>query len=245
MAGQAGAMSAFFRFPHTPHLAWLGAGTPRDDKVLAADEAAALLAGEVVVEEKLDGANLGISLGPDSTLRFQNRGQYLHPPYVGQFQRLEAWSALHQDNLCAALTEDQIVFGEWCAARHSVQYDRLPDWFIMFDVFNRTADKFASTHRRNALAARVGLAVVSTLMRGHTNLTALKSRLMQETSRYRVGPVEGYVIRRESAEWLTARAKLVHPDFVQSIGEHWRRRRIEWNRLDHTAITMKNDEIQP
>ena len=75
-------MSTFFRFPHTPHLAWLGAGTPRDDKVLAADEAAALLAGEVVVEEKLDGANLGISLAEDGALRLQNRGQYLHPPYA-------------------------------------------------------------------------------------------------------------------------------------------------------------------
>ncbi|MGV3590570.1 MAG: DNA ligase, partial [Gammaproteobacteria bacterium] len=28
-------MDEFFRFPHTPHIAWLGAGMPRDDKVLA------------------------------------------------------------------------------------------------------------------------------------------------------------------------------------------------------------------
>jgi hypothetical protein len=44
-------MTDFFRFPHTPHLAWLGPGVPRDDKVLAPAEAQALLAGEVVVEE--------------------------------------------------------------------------------------------------------------------------------------------------------------------------------------------------
>jgi hypothetical protein len=25
---------SFFKFPHTPHLLWLGPGTPRDDKVL-------------------------------------------------------------------------------------------------------------------------------------------------------------------------------------------------------------------
>ena len=39
-------MSSFFRFPHTPHIAWLAAGAPRDDKVLSPEEAQALLAGE-------------------------------------------------------------------------------------------------------------------------------------------------------------------------------------------------------
>ncbi|HMU87893.1 MAG TPA: RNA ligase family protein, partial [Agitococcus sp.] len=86
-------MSDFFRFPHTPHLAWLAVGTPRDDKVLSSQEVAALLAGDVVVEEKLDGANLGISLDTKGQLRSQNRGQYLSEPHAGQFSRLPAWLA--------------------------------------------------------------------------------------------------------------------------------------------------------
>ena len=75
----------FFRFPHTPHLAWLGAGEPRDDKVLTPVEAGALLSDVVSVEEKLDGANLGFSLGSDGQLRAQNRGQYLSAPHAGQW----------------------------------------------------------------------------------------------------------------------------------------------------------------
>ena len=67
----------FFRFPHTPHLVWLGQDAPRDDKVFSSAEAQALLASDVVVEEKLDGANLGFSLTSDGGLRAQNRGQYL------------------------------------------------------------------------------------------------------------------------------------------------------------------------
>jgi ATP-dependent RNA circularization protein (DNA/RNA ligase family) len=226
---------SFFRFPHTPHLAWLGAGAPRDDKVLAADEAAALLAGEVVVEEKLDGANLGISLAEDGTLRFQNRGQYLHPPFAGQFQRLRGWIAAHEEALRRALDPGLIVFGEWCAARHSLAYDRLPDWLIVFDVYDRGEHKFFSTTRRDALAERLGLAVVRTVSRGRTTLADLTRRLSAAPSRYRAGPIEGFVIRKESSEWLLARAKLVHPEFVQGIGEHWRRRGIEWNRLEHGA----------
>ena len=38
-------------------------------------------------------------------------------------------------------------------------------------------------------------------------------------------------MRRESAEWCESRAKLVRADFTQAIGEHWRNRRLEWNRL--------------
>ena len=38
-------MTDFFRFPHTPHIAWLGQGTPRDDKVLSPDEVVLLLSG--------------------------------------------------------------------------------------------------------------------------------------------------------------------------------------------------------
>ena len=236
-------MSAFFRFPHTPHLTWLGAGTPRDDKVLSRSEAEALLRSDVVVEEKLDGANLGISLGADGTLRLQNRGQYLVPPYAGQFQRLRAWLAQHQADLCEALTPEFILFGEWCAARHSVCYERLPDWFIAFDVYNRAEGQFLSTAGRNAFALRAGLSVVPELFRGHATLESLHQRLLTESSRYRAGPIEGLVIRGESEQWLTARAKLVHPQFVQNIGEHWRSRKIEWNALQGGASTGRAGPI--
>lgn len=67
-------MAGFFRFPHTPHIAWLGEGMPRGDKLLSAAEVDELLSCQGVVEEKLDGANLGFSLAPDGGLRAQNRG---------------------------------------------------------------------------------------------------------------------------------------------------------------------------
>ena len=115
----------FFRFPHTPHLAWLGEGSPRDDKVLSPNELSGLLAGDVVVEEKLDGANVGLSLAPDGSLRAQNRGQYLAELYDGQFARLPAWLAQHDKAMRSVLTPNLILFGEWCAACHSLDYAAL------------------------------------------------------------------------------------------------------------------------
>ena len=227
--------SDFFRFPHTPHLVWLGEGTPRDDKVLSHLEVNALLSADVVVEEKLDGANLGFSLSTDGGLRAQNRGQYLHAPHAGQFARLPEWLLLHGDKLRSVLKlqsqANLMLFGEWCAARHSLVYDRLPDWFLLFDVYDRTLCHFWSTPRRDALAAVLGLATVPRLLDGRCTLPQLKGVLDRQPSLFRQGMLEGVVIRRESTEWCEARAKLVRPDFTQSIGDHWRRRRIEWNRL--------------
>ena len=85
-------MSEFFRFPHTPHLAWLGAGVPRDDKVLPEESVRALLAQDVVVEEKVDGANLGFSVDGEGALQAQNRGSYLDlEDLQGQWRPLRRW----------------------------------------------------------------------------------------------------------------------------------------------------------
>jgi ATP-dependent RNA circularization protein (DNA/RNA ligase family) len=224
-------MSEFFRYPHTPHLAWFSSEAPRDDKVLSPMEDKAILDGDVVVEEKVDGANLGFSIAPDGKLRVQNRGQYLAEPHAGQFARLPAWLLQHDDDLLAGLTKDLMFFGEWCAARHSLDYSALPDWFLLFDVYDRKAGRFWSSARRNALASQIGLHVVPEVQRGKTSLADLKQTLHSRSSPYREGVMEGLVIRRESADWCDSRAKMVHPEFIQTITTHWRRRQIEWNRV--------------
>lgn len=224
-------MTDFFRFPHTPHIAWLGEGQPRDDKVLAPHEVDELLADAVRVEEKLDGANLGISLGPDDQLRAQNRGQYLIEPFVGQFSRLSSWLAQHQWQLQEQLGTDLILFGEWCAAKHSLDYESLPDWFVVFDVYDRGEQRFWSSQRRNALAESLGLAAVPALYEGKASLAQLKKLLASTTSRYREGAPEGLVVRRESEHWCESRAKLVRAEFTQTISDHWRSRSIEWNKV--------------
>ena len=227
-------MSAdFFRFPHTPHLAWLGEGSPRGDKVLLPQEVTALLAGDVVVEEKLDGANMGLSLAPDGGLRVQNRGQYLVEPYAGQFARLPAWLAQHNESLRSVLKPNLILFGEWCAARHSLAYAALPDWFLLFDVYDRTADRFWSTPRRTELASSAGLVTVPKVFYGKVTVITLKKLITDTASHYRTGVLEGVVIRRESINWCEARAKLVRPDFTQAIDTHWRKRALEWSRIQH------------
>lgn len=231
-------MTDFFRFPHTPHIAWLAAGVPRDDKLLSPAEATELLATEVVLEEKLDGANLGFSVSPEGQVRAQNRGQYLAPPFHGQFARLGPWLAAHEDRLFDALGTNLIAFGEWCAARHSLDYATLPDWWMLFDVYDRSQGRFWSTARRDAWASALGVAVVPRLYCAQLSMAQLRDWVNVSPSHFRPGHLEGVVIRRENADWLEARAKLVRPDFTQAIDTHWRSRVLEWNQLDSSARSM-------
>ena len=232
-------MSKFFRFPHTPHLAWLGQDTPRDDKVLSSSECETFLAHGVVLEEKVDGANLGFSVDSTGAIRAQNRGQYLPRPFTGQFGRLNGWLLSHEEALFDALGESLMLFGEWVAAVHSMEYPGLPDYFLVFDVYDKNARCFWSTTRRNALACQLGLHVVHLMGKGHYRLNTLQQMLITNPSTYRTGGCEGIYLRHENDDWLTGRAKLVHPDFVQSIGEHWRSRALRWNVLyEESAPTL-------
>lgn len=204
---------------------------PRDDKVLSHVEVDELLAYSVTVEEKVDGANLGVSLDATGEFRLQNRGQYLHQPFHRQFSKLNAWLTTNADALFDALHPNILAFGEWCAARHSLDYDSLPDLWLVFDVYDKLSGRFWSPARRNVWAATHGLSTVPTLAQGHFTLQELIQMVGKHPSAYRKGPLEGLVVRASDAEWTDTRAKLVRVDFVQSIGEHWRHRPLEWNQV--------------
>ena len=224
-------MNDFFRFPHTPHLAWLGSGQPRNDKVMAPDEVDILLDGALVVEEKIDGANIGFSTSEDGTVLVQNRGQYLDRSYShAQFQPLWKWLPAREEALADALYPDRMLFGEWCYAVHSVEYDGLPDWFMGFDVYDRSEGVFWDTERRDRLLADVGLISVPRLGSGDYTLPDLTD-LLARPSRVGAGPLEGVVVRRELDGQTTVRAKLVRAEFAQAIEEHWSRGPLRRNEL--------------
>jgi hypothetical protein len=232
----------FFKFPHTPQLAWLAPGQPREDKVLSEAERDAFLSGEIVVEEKVDGANVGFSVVTDGRLRAQNRGAYIGPPGVHpQFGPLWGWIANHEAMLVEALGPNLMLFGEWCFAVHSVRYDLLPDWFLGFDVYDRSVNRFWSVERRDSLLGELGISAVPAVTRGRLDLEALCELLRGTGSQVGTGPAEGFYLRRQKGEWLIDRAKLVRSEFVQGIDEHWSRRPLAKNRLASTSASAAKE----
>ena len=220
----------FFKFPSTPHLALLADVEVRDDKVMPEFELSNFLRHELVVEEKVDGANLGISFDAGGNIRVQNRGAYLHLPSTGQWKKLAEWLSTRIDALFEQLTDRYILFGEWCYAQHSVVYDRLPDWFLGFDIYDKSTARFFSCIRRDKILRAIGISQVPKIDRGHFTLVELSELLSQ--SKISGKSAEGIYLRFDQGDWLVQRAKLVRPAFIQSVEQHWSRSSIKANRLD-------------
>ena len=219
----------FFKFPTTPHLALLGDVDIRGDKVMSEQERDAFLRHELVVEEKVDGANLGISFDSYGNIHAQNRGAYLSLPGLGQWKKLLEWLSPKEDILFDHLIDRYILFGEWCYAQHSVFYDRLPDWFLGFDIYDKQVGHFLSTDKRDALFREIGISTVPFIAQGHFTFSDLKEFL--SFSRLGDQQAEGLYIRFDQDNRLVQRTKLVRPDFIQSIEQHWSQSGIKKNRV--------------
>ena len=137
------------KYPRTRHLegSRLQAGDLADDKPLKD------LAGrDLVVEEKLDGANCAISFDADDALLLQSRGHYLtggaRERHFGLFK---TWASVLAPRLHARLGARFVMYGEWLLAKHTQFYDALPHYFMEFDVFDREAGVFLCTDGRRDL----------------------------------------------------------------------------------------------
>jgi hypothetical protein len=138
-----------YKYPRTRHIE--GSGLQADDDPVVAPWSE--LAGRhLVVEEKVDGANCGVSFGRDGRLRLQSRGHYLTGgPRERQFDLLKGWAAAHAAGLWERLGDRYVLYGEWCYGKHSVFYTDLPHYLLEFDILDTHTGAFLATERRAAL----------------------------------------------------------------------------------------------
>lgn len=241
VSGELEVEASFVKFPRTPHLVWLGKSPPRGDKLMPASETDEWLRRPMSAEEKVDGANLGLSLGT-GRLRAQSRGHYLDPRTAGQWKPLWRWLALREDRLRASLAPSIIAFGEWCYAEHSVLYDSLPDWFLLFDIYDRRERRFWSRLRRDEWASDAGLRTVPLIATGVLGLPALRKLL--GPSHLGSAPAEGIYVRWDDGDWLAKRAKVVRPRWVMVSDDHWSSDALKTNRLrnSHAARSPQAED---
>ena len=171
------------KYPRTPHIE--GSRLQAGDRDLSQVPFSKIAGVDLVIEEKVDGANSGISFTADGELRLQSRGHYLAGgPRERHFALFKTWASSHQWVLWQRLSDRYLVFGEWMYARHTVFYDTLPSYFLEFDVFDRHAQRFLSTDARAALLSGLPIVSVPVLHRGVV-VSAAALRAMVITSRYR------------------------------------------------------------
>lgn len=223
-------MKEYFKFPSTKHIVLPENERIRKDKVMSDEDIAEMLRHELIIEEKVDGANLGISFNDNGDICLQNRGDWLLPPWEGQWEKLKVWIDRRQDSLFNTILDKYILFGEWCYATHSIHYNKLPDYFIGFDLYDKENGHFLSVERRNEMCNVMGITVIHQCARGKYTLKELFSFFGQ--SYYGDNMCEGIYVRWDDGEWLKRRAKLVRNDFRQSMEEHWSKKSMQINCLN-------------
>jgi hypothetical protein len=244
-----------FKYPRTYHLQ--GSRLQPGDEDLDAVPWTEVVGKYVVAEEKMDGANSGLSFDSDGKLYLQSRGHHLTGgPREKHFNPFKQWANGVAGGLWERLGSRFVVYGEWLYAKHTIFYDRLPHYFLEFDVFDPEARTFLSTARRRELLAGLPVASVPVLwagvLSGPEELLSLigpstckspawRERLDEQARSRSLDPgrirqetdpsdlMEGLYVKVEEEGVVKARYKYVRADFLTAVvdsGTHWLRRPI-------------------
>ena len=236
----------FCKYPRTPHL--FGAtGTP-DDKRMSTPASDAMLADpSLIVEEKLDGTNVGLHFVTDEDagepeLLLQCQGHLITSGMHSQYDLLKQWATARQQQFYGVLGDRYLLFGEWLFARHTVAYAALPHYFFEFDIYDKTDRVFLDLSRRLPLVSALGVETVPVLHRGPISRkqldglierSAFESRFEHPGNTQTDDRMEGLYLRTEAGGVVSGRAKRVRPEFVAKINEstHWQQQPMMANQL--------------
>jgi RNA ligase len=235
----------FVKYPRTPHL--FGSTGTDDDKHLDEAESKRFVADEsLIVEEKLDGTNVGIHFTPAGDMVLQCRGHLIGDGMHPQYDLFKQWTAAKRFVLERCLEDRRILFGEWVYARHSLHYRRLPHYFFEFDIYDKRLEMFLSLDERLALIDGIGIVTVPVMHKGPIERSGLErligpspfdSRFENPTTKRTDNLLEGLYLRTEAAGVVSGRAKFVRPEFVEKVKQstHWQHQPLVPNLLEPGA----------
>ncbi|MCA9040553.1 MAG: RNA ligase family protein [Planctomycetaceae bacterium] len=231
----------FIKYPRTPHL--FGSKGTDDDRHL--DEAASvemLREESLIVEEKLDGTNVGIHFSESGELVLQCRGHLITEGMHPQYDLFKQWAMVKRSVLEEMLAGRFILFGEWMYARHTVEYRALPHYFFEFDIYDKEENRFLPYQERMILLEGTGVQTVPIVHRGGLTRKELESLVQASPFQARFehpgaaridDRMEGLYLRTELDRAVLQRAKWVRPEFVEKIKEsqHWQYQQMQVNQL--------------
>ena len=222
----------FVKYPRTPHL--FGSTGTDDDKHLGEAESQNFVADPALIsEEKCDGANSGIHFTRQGRLVMQCRGHEITAGMHPQFDLFKQWISVKRPVLEKLLGCKFILYGEWLYARHSVHYRGLPHYFLEFDIYDKDAGAFLDLESRLILLEGTGIQTVPVIHRGPATLEQVKemigpsafdSEFVHPVTGQADNLMEGLYLRTEAKGFVTGRAKLVRPEFIEKVKQsaHWK-----------------------
>lgn len=240
------------RYPRTLHLE--GSKGIKDPDAIPFAE---LRGKNLIIEEKMDGSMVAICFDDDASIRLFHRNQEV----VGrEFDQLKSWLASIEDKLFDLLGDRFVMYGEWMLACHTVFYDKLPSYFIEYDVYDKRENIWLSTKSRQQLLS--GFPVVSAKILEHGEFYSLKQitdELMSSSfisfenketaisafekiglrrgdaldSLDLSGLPEGLYIKHENDLQVLGRYKYIRQEFINIIlrSGHWSKRPMIENKI--------------
>jgi len=213
------------KYPRTFHLPF-SPGATNDDKVLPGTDH--LLGVSLVATEKMDGS--GVCMTKDSCFARSHNGPPSHPSF-------DAFKALHA-GVKTLIPDNIYLYGEWCWAKHSIYYDRLPGYFLLFGIKDSVNKIWSSWSGVETWAKKLGVPTVPVVQNNVSFETkgALEAFVTGEAKKIsECGQIrEGIVIRPQGTisdgDNLSKVAKWVRKNHVQT-SDHWKHQEITRNQL--------------
>ena len=254
------------KYPRTPHLS--GSRLQAGDEDLSQIAFSTLKGKHVVVEEKLDGANVGISFSESGEMLLQSRGHFLTGGRRERdYELFKLYCARMQGVLYEILGKRYIMYGEWLLVKHKIYYDSLPHYFMEFDIYDRERGVFLDTVSRRGMLDGSPIVSMPVLYSGkfksERETLALLTRSLYITDAYRenlkneaiergLDPeaimletedttlAEGLYLKVEEGGEVAERMKYVRYGFTQAApsAEKWLSRPIIRNKLREGASLL-------
>lgn len=211
------------KYPRTPHLPWSPGGT-NDDKRLKSVEH--FLNVPTIISEKVDGSNL--CLTRDNIFSRSHSG-------IPKHKSFDMAKAFH-NQIKNYISENISIFGEWLYAVHSIEYNNLPSYFLMFGIRNDDSGMFLDWNMTEEIEIRLGINIVPTLFKGiiktEKELEEITTELSKQKSNFGEEEREGIVIRleKEFINFDISVAKWVRKNHIKT-DDHWINKPIVRNKL--------------
>jgi len=206
-------------YPRIPHLDKAISNMTHDDIQLESNIQFPITAW---VQEKVDGANMGVSWTSGPVVR--NRSHILKKGYIeketpAKLQFRPAWNWIHDHgkeirDISNECMSPITIYGEWMIAKHSIEYNRLPDWFIAYDIYSVEDDKFLSPDVVEELLSKTTIKYIKPYKVTFNNINEIVE-YSERPSEYRGGIREGIVIKVSSGKFVEKSFKVVNRHFVR------------------------------
>lgn len=203
------------KYNRTYHLPW-SPGATNDDRI--ATDTEGLVGTEIVITEKLDGENTGMT---DKGVYARSHAAFTTSPWSREVR------LIHKMKVEDQLGDGVFLFGENMEGIHSIEYTNLDSYFYIFGV--RDNNIWIPWNQVEEYSYLLDIPTVPVLFRGVVNsvkeLKDLVEDLVSKPSKLG-GPIEGVVVRNagmfHNDDFADNVMKWVRKGHVQT-DEHWTR----------------------